>query len=79
MSTNQDLIALLQKQIRSLQAQNESLRNQLAAERKGVDNRDEEIQKIMKAILDSHELNINLTDKVNGAIIERLKNLMSND
>lgn len=41
MSTNQDLIALLQKQIRSLQAQNESLRNQLAAERKGVDHRDE--------------------------------------
>lgn len=79
MSTNQDLIALLQKQIRSLQAQNESLRSQLAAERKGVDHRDEEIQKIMKAILDSHELNINLTDKVNGAIIERLKNLMSND
>lgn len=79
MSTNQDLIALLQKQIRSLQSQNESLRKQLAAERKGVDYRDEEIQKIMKAILDSHELNINLTDKVNGAIIERLKNLMSND
>ena len=79
MSTNQDLITLLQKQIRSLQAQNESLRNQLAAERKSVDYRNDEIQKIMKAILDSHELNINITDKVNGAIIERLKNLMSND
>lgn len=79
MSTNQDLIALLQKQIRSLQAQNESLRNQLAAERRGVEYRDEEIQKIMKAILDNHELSINITDKVNGAIIERLKKLMSND
>ena len=79
MSTNQDLIALLQRQIRSLQAQNESLRKQLAAERNGVEHRDAEIQKIMKAILDSHELNINITDKVNGAIIDRLKNLMSND
>ena len=79
MSTNQDLIALLQKQIRSLQAQNESLRKQLAAERRGVEHRDEEIQKIMKAILDNHELSINITDKVNGAIIERLKKLMSND
>ena len=79
MSTNQDLIALLQKQVWSLQAQNESLRKQLAAERNGAKHRDEEIQKIMKAILDSHELNINITDKVNGAIIDRLKNLMSND
>ena len=79
MSTNQDLIALLQKQVRSLQAQNESLRKQLAAERNGVEHRDDEIQKIMKAILDSHELNINITDKVNGAIIDRLKKLMSND
>ena len=77
--SNQDLISILQKQVRSLQAQNESLRKQLAAERNGVEHRDEEIQKIMKAILDSHELNINITDKVNGAIIDRLKNLMSND
>lgn len=79
MSNNQELIASLQKQVRSLMAQNESLRNQLAAERRGVDHRDEEIQKIMKAILDNHELQINITDKVNAAIIDRLKNLMSND
>ena len=79
MSNNQDLIAQLQKQIRSLQAQNESLRKQLAAERTGLEHRKDEIQKIMKAILDNHELSINITDKVNAAIIDRLKKLMSNE
>lgn len=72
-------IEALQKQNKSLQAQNESLRAQLRGERRGVDFRDEEIEKIMKAILDHHELIIGITDKVNGAIISRLKNLISND
>ncbi len=79
MSDNQELIASLQKQVRSLMAQNESLRRQVGADRKMIDHRDEELQKIMKAILDNHELQINITDKVNAAIIDRLKNLMSND
>jgi hypothetical protein len=39
----------------------------------------EEIEKIVKAILDHHELIIGITDKVNTAIISRLKNLISND
>lgn len=72
-------IEALQKQVKSLQAQNESLRSQLKGERRGVDFRDEEIEKITKAILDHHELIIGITDKVNGAIISRLKNLTSND
>ena len=65
--------------MQSLQAQNESLRAQLRGERRGVDFRDEEIEKIVKAILDHHELIIGITDKVNAAIISRLKNLISND
>ena len=72
-------IEALQKQVQSLQAQNESLRAQLSGERRGVDFRDEEIEKIVKAILDHHELIIGITDKVNAAIISRLKNLISND
>jgi len=72
-------IEALQKQIKSLQAQNESLRSQLRGERRGVDFRDEEIEKIVKAILDHHELIIGIPDKVNAAIISRLKNLISND
>lgn len=72
-------IEALQNQIKSLQAQNESLRAQLRGERRGVDFRDEEIEKIVKAILDHHELIIGITDKVNAAIISRLKNLISND
>jgi hypothetical protein len=78
-------VEALQKQVQSLQAQNESLRAQLRGERRGVDFRDddikrlEEIEKIVKAILDHHELIIGITDKVNAAIISRLKNLISND
>ena len=69
----------MSEKIKFLEYRIESLENELANIRNENEFKDEEIKKIMKAILDNHELTIGITDKVNGAIIDRLKKLLSNE
>tara|TARA_R110000868_G_scaffold239362_1_gene493814 strand:- start:808 stop:1023 length:216 start_codon:yes stop_codon:yes gene_type:complete len=69
----------MDKTIEFLNHRIKSLMDEVAELREANDFKDGEIKKIMKAILDNHELCIGITDKVNGAIIDRLKFIMSNE